>query len=498
MATRVVWRPPWYAWALLGLAGLALLYKYQPARLEGRWLAIAPLLVVAGVLVLRRLWELPPAVTMCAAIALTVLSGGWSQMGLAGLPLNRLLVAVVLVQIFLRAPGIARMPRIPLRNVHLLIGLTLIYALASAAASEMLMSKDGFLQLFDVFGVVPFLLFLVAPAVFAGQRERDLLLATLVGIGAYLGLTAIFEALGPQGLVFPSYIRHLDVGTVAAAKASGPFQSPTAMGFGCFACAVAALIAFSRWRRRDARGLALLVAVACACGCFLTLERGVWIATILAAVVTALATRTGRRWLVPGIAISAIALIGAFAVSPTLSKNASERATYQQSLWDRKNQTAAGLRMVEDKPLLGFGFDRYTTDSVDYFRQPPDYPMTGYTHGITIGVPDPILPIHNTYLSYAVELGLLGAVLWLASIAWAIGGAILARGPASLRPWKLGLLAIGVFFLVICTVDPHTAPFPMVLMLVWAGVATGAKPLPSEALPSYLLPWPGNGASVPT
>jgi O-antigen ligase len=497
MATRVVWRPPWYAWGLLGLAALALLYKYQPTRLEGPWLAIAPLLIVAAVLALRRLWELPPAVTMCAAIVLTVLSGGWSQIGLAGLPLNRLLVAVALLQIFLRAPGIARMPRIPLRNVHLLIGLTLIYALASAAAAGTLTSKDGFLQLFDVFGVVPFLLFLVAPAVFAGRRERDLLLATLVGLGAYLGLTAIFESLGPQALVFPSYIRHFEAETLSAVKASGPFQSPTAMGFACFACAVAALIALRQWRHGWRRYLALLVAAVCIFGCFLTLERGVWIATIVATVVAALATQRGRRLLAPGIAIAAVALIGVFALVPSLSQSASERATYQQSLWDRQNQTAAGLRMVQDKPLFGFGLDRYADESVDYFRQPADYPMTGYTHGITIGVPDPILPIHNTYLSHAVELGLLGALLWLASIVWAIGGAILTRGPASLRPWKLGLLAIAVFFLVVCVIDPHTAPFPMVLMLVWAGLAA-TKPLPPEALPSYAPPWHGNGVSVAT
>ena len=488
MATRAVWRPPWHAWALLGVAMLALLYKYQPTRLEGPWLAISPLLIVAAVLALRRLWELPPAVTMCAAIVLTVFSGGWSQMGLKGLPLNRLLVAAVLAQILLRAPGTARMPQIPLRNVHLLMALTLLYVLASAAAAGTLASRDGFLQLFDVFGVVPLLLFLVAPAVFAGRRERDLLLATLVGLGAYLGLTAIFEWLGPQSLVFPSYIRHIEVETLAPVKASGPFQSPTAMGFACFACAVAALIAFRQWRRSGARYFALLVTAACIFGCFLTLERGVWAATALATLVTALATRTGRRWLLPGIALTAIGLVAIFALIPTLSESASQRATYQQSLWDRQNQTAAGLRMVQAKPLFGFGFDRYIADSVDYFRQPPDFPMTGYTHGITIGVPDPILPLHNTYLSYAVELGLVGAVLWLASIVWAIGAAILVQGPASLYPWKLGLLAIGVFFLVICLVDPHTAPFPMVLIFVWAGIA-GARPGAAEATTSGPLTW---------
>jgi O-antigen ligase len=435
---------------------------------------------VVGILVLRRLWQLPPAVAMCAAIALTVFSGGWAQMGLPGAPLNRLLVAFAILQILLRAPGAAEMPRIQLRNVHLLLGLTVLYALGSAAASGALGSKDSVLQLFDVFGLTPFLLFVVAPAVFAGQRERNLLLATLVGLGAYLGLTAIFESLGPHSLVFPSYIRGVDAESIGAVKVSGPFQSPTAMGSACFACAAAGAIALRQWNDRAGRLLAGFVVLACIFGCFLTLERGVWIAAILATVLTALATQSGRRWLAPGVSLSLVALIGVFVVSPALSQRASERATYEQSLWDRQNQTAAGLRMVEAKPLFGFGLGRYETESVDYFRQPSDYPMTGYVHDIVIGVPDPILPLHNTYLSYAVELGLVGGLLWLASILWAVGTAIFIPGPATLRPWKLGLLAISVFFLVVCFVDPHTAPFPMVLMFVWAGLATGAKPLPAR------------------
>ena len=109
--------------------------------------------VVVGILVLRKLWQLPPALSMCAAIALTVFSGGWSQMGLPGAPLNRLLIAFVILQILLRAPGTIGMPQIQIRNVHLLMGLTVLYALGSAAASGALASKSGFLQLFDVFGV---------------------------------------------------------------------------------------------------------------------------------------------------------------------------------------------------------------------------------------------------------------------------------------------------------------------------------------------------------
>ncbi len=82
-------------------------YKLAPSRLQGHWLILMPVLVLAGVLVMRRLWELPPAVTMCAAIALTIFSGAWRQMGLGGLPFDRLLLVIVLLQFFLRAPGVA-------------------------------------------------------------------------------------------------------------------------------------------------------------------------------------------------------------------------------------------------------------------------------------------------------------------------------------------------------------------------------------------------------
>jgi O-antigen ligase len=291
----------------------------------------------------------------------------------------------------------------------------------------------------------------------------------------------------------------MDVAAGGEVKAGGPFQSPTAEGFANFAGAVAAVMAVYRWQGRRSRHFAVLVAVVCIFGCFLTLERGVWIAAIAATVVTALATRTGRRWLAPGLAISAIAILGALAVSPQLAHRAGARANYQHSIWDRKNQTSAGLRMVKSKPLLGFGFNRYQTDSLDYFRQPSDYPMTGYVHGVTIGLPDPVIPLHNTYLAYAVELGLVGVLLWLASIVWAVGDALASHGPTALRPWKLGLLAIAVFFVVVSVVDPHPAPFPMVLLFVWAGVSKGRKTLLVSHKAPQALSWTGaGGASVPT
>jgi O-antigen ligase len=486
MASRAVWRPPAYAWALLGVAALGMLHKTSPERFEGNGLLLAPLLVVAAVLVIRRLWEAPPAVTVCAAIALRIFSGAWSQIGLGGMPLDRLLILLALAQVFLYAPGAARLPALRLRNVHLLMIATVLYLVVSAATAGTATSAFSVQAVIDEFGIAPYLGFLIAPAVFAGERERGWLLATLVGLGLYLGITAVFEALGPHSLVFPSYIAHIDAADPSG-RVNGPFQGSVAEGCAAFACAVAAAIAFQRWRGLSRRYLAVAAGLLCLFACFATLERGVWIATVAAALITALTSRQTRRWILPGAAIGAV-LVGALLIgSSSLSSKASDRVGDERSIWDRKNQTAAGLRMIEARPLLGFGLDRYKSDSLDYFRQAGDYPMTGRVALDLIGEPETVQPLHNLYLSYGVELGLVGALLWLATLLSGLGAAIFSAGPVALHPWKRGLLAIASFFLIVTFVNPQQPPFAVLLLWTWAGVAlVGAPSARPEPRPSRL------------
>ncbi|MGO9763496.1 MAG: O-antigen ligase family protein [Solirubrobacteraceae bacterium] len=432
------------------------------------------MLLLAGILTVRKLWELPPAVTMCGAIVLTIFSGAWNRIGLGGLPFDRLLIVIVLLAFFLRAPGVSHLPRLQVRNVHLLLCLTIMYVLASALAAGTLTGEVGLLAIIDRVGIAPYLLFLVAPAVFAGRHDRDLLLATLVGLGAYLGLTAIFESLGPHSLVFPHYIAQAD-SELRGERAGGPFQSSVSEGSATFACAVAAVIAYTQWRGRRARYLAAAVVVVSIFACFLTLERGVWVAAVTATVMTALVTRTGRRLLVPGALTCALVVGCALLLSPSLATKTSNRVNREVSVWDRQNQTFAALRMIKAKPLLGFGWNRYTSDSIEYFRQASDYPMVGFT------TPEQLEPLHDTYLSYLVELGLIGTALWLTSLVWGVGGAIFSRQVPALRPWKLGLMAIALFFLVVGFFDPYQAPFPVLLLWVWAGVAQGSAPVAVRA-----------------
>lgn len=490
---RLPWRVPWQLWLVLGLGMVAAIHVRAPHLLHGRDLILVVPGVVLLLLVGAILWELPPAVMACGAIALAVFSGNWSTMGLPGFPLvpDRLLLAGALIALLLKSPGAVGTPRLRVRSVHLLMLVTVLYVLASGIADGEIDNKTGLFGLLDQVGAIPFLMFLVAPAIFSGARERDWLLATLVGLGAYIGLTAIFETVGPHALVFPRYIRNVDLSR-GVAQATGPFSAVVTEGFGCYACAIASIIAMLRWPR-PWRYVALFVALVSLLGTFMSLERGVWIGAVAGAVAVAVAAREVRRWVIPGTVISAVVIGAALTLFPSsLGAATTTRINNRYSVWDRENQTGAAMRMIEDKPLLGFGWNNYVNTALPYFRQSPNYPLVGYPSSLNpaalgstaprdpvtgrtvpVGLSSLSLGLHDTYLAYAVELGLIGACLWLATVVWGLGGVLLRRGPPELRPWRLGLLALTVCYLVIAAVDPLNQNFTQLLVWTWAGVAVG-------------------------
>src|SRR5271167_1549713 len=285
---RLPWRVPWYLWLALGLAAVAAIYHRTPQLLHGAGLMLVVPGVVLLLLVAAILWELPPAAMACGAIALTVFSGNWKTMGLPGFPFvpDRILVAGVLLALLLKSPGAVGTLRLRVRGVHLLMAATVLYIAASGVVDGQLGTQTGLFGLLDQVGAIPFLMFLVTPAIFSGPRERRWLLATLVLVGAYLGLIAIFETVGPHALVFPRYIRDLDESR-GLAQATGPFSAVVTEGFACYACAIASVIAFLQWRGRW-RWVALAVALLSILGSFMSLERGVWIGTVAGALAAAL------------------------------------------------------------------------------------------------------------------------------------------------------------------------------------------------------------------
>jgi O-antigen ligase len=426
-------------------------------------------------------WRVDPAYTLSAAIFLTPFAGHWPRLGVPGpLSPDRLLFAAAIVAIVLRAPPVANGPRLRVAGAHWLLALATGYAIVSAFFAGTLFESEGFFKLVDAFGILPFLTFLVAPIAFRTPAQRRVLLGTLVALGAYLGATVLFDILKLDALVFPKYI--LDAGYgIHPGRGRGPFVDAVASGLALYTCGVACVIAVATWQSRGMRAVAVAVGLLCIVGAFLSLERSVWIAAVTATTVAMLAMPGMRRYFLPVMVGVAIAVVGSLIVIPGLSALVSERVNDQGTLWDRRNLNRAAINMVEAKPLIGFGWSRFATYSADYFEQAADYPLTAAG---TIGQ-SKRFGVHNTPLTYAVDLGLIGVTLWVAGLVLGVGGALAARGPPDLLPWRVGLLAVALATLVVLNATPPTAWGNRSLWLlagaVYAGRYLAAEPGSSGA-----------------
>ena len=111
------------------------------------------------------------------------------------------------------------------------------YATIDAFASHTLTTNAGFFKLVDRFGLIPFLLFGLAPVIYRNERQRRILLGFMVVLGLYLGLIALFETVGLDSLVVPHYILDPNIGLsnvnsqgVAIDRARGPFLDAVSNG----------------------------------------------------------------------------------------------------------------------------------------------------------------------------------------------------------------------------------------------------------------------------
>jgi len=396
-------------------------------------------------------------VLLGVGLALEIFSGNWRYLHI---PLggDRILLVVGLVVLALGGVRVVSDRRLQFRPLHLVLLATGTYATVSALAAQTFSSSDARFALLDRLGLIPFLMFALAPLVFGTARQRNFLLAVLVATGAYLGVIAFLEGVGLTSLAIPSYIRNPNLG-LHFGRARGPFLESAADGLSLYICGVAAAVGFKTWSTPRARALCVAVMGLSALGVVFTLTRAVWLAAVIGTLAAMVVTPRGRRLLVPTLVAAAIVVVAVVVLVPGLESKASNRFDDQLPIWDRYNTNSAAVRMVEARPLFGFGWQTFSTTGPDYMRLASNYPLTGAGN-----------EVHNVFLSHAAELGIVGSLLWVCALLGAVGGAIVRRGPPELLPWRLGLVAIFVAFLVVASLGPLSYPFPNLLLWTWAGV----------------------------
>ncbi|HEX4753912.1 MAG TPA: O-antigen ligase family protein [Solirubrobacterales bacterium] len=443
----------------LGLAGLiGVLLVLWSAGAESGWVSLeAAMLLAAAFSIVFLVAQAGPSLTMCGALALMCFSGYWANLG-SPLPLDRLVIAVAFAGALARPDMRRKILRRLEQPLGLLLVLIIAYTVFSALRAGTLTEKNSFYALLDSLGIVPYALYIVAPVVFEAPEDRENLLWTLVLIGAYLGFTALFETIHLNALVFPKYILNPNVG-IHFGRARGPFVEADANGLVMFACGVAATIALIRWRGERKAILAALVLFLCGTGIIFTLTRAIWIASVVATLITLLLFKQLRRYFVPATLAIVVVAVGALVAIPGLASQAQERSDALRPVWDRLNTDAAAVRMFEQRPLTGFGWYTFEHTGPEYMRQAGGYPLTGAG-----------LNVHNVFLSRLAELGLIGTLAAVIALLWAIIGSAIRAGPPEMHPWRMGLVAVAIQWIIVANFVPLTYALPTALLWLWAGI----------------------------
>lgn len=304
----------------------------------------------------------------------------------------------------------------------------------------------------------------------------------LAVLGVYLALTGVAEVSGWSALIYPHYVATTEATAEFFGRARGPLLNPVVNGYlmalGWVAWTVLSLRFTGGFRHLRAIGHILFPV-----GLFCTLTRSVWLSTALGLMV-------GGLWLLPapyrrawvasgvfGLILGAVILRGYFwEMKRDRDLSAAEAA---RSVKLRPLLAAAAWRMIQDRPVFGFGLGQYDRAKHPYLEEPTGRVPLRQTRPYTQ---------HNVFLSWLVETGAVGLMLGLFLLAaWAdtarrlrdtAAGALGLLAAVSL----LGYIVNGLFH------DVSIIPGMNAALFFVAGLAESARQSPMLGAPQSTQP----------
>ncbi len=255
--------------------------------------------------------------------------------------------------------------------------------------------------------LMPSALYWVARQSPVSRRQVMWLLGGLAVFGLYLSVTAVCEAEGLSGFVFPRYITDAVKYPEYFGRGRGPFLDPTANGFVLTMCLTAALLAWPHVGRRGQFCL-MLAGLVYAVGLYSTLTRSVWMGAAAAVVVVAaVCVPLVWRWRLVAttslIAIVAVSVGWERLVSFKRDRNLSAHEV-AESVQLRPILAMVAWKMFQDRPVLGCGFGQYEQQLI--------YHLSDRSSGLPLEKARRYVQ-HNTFLALLTEVGLLGMGLFV-------------------------------------------------------------------------------------
>lgn len=306
------------------------------------------------------------------------------------------------------------------------------------------LSLIGYLEAFHftwfmrMFGI-PLGLFVLLRRARLTVPELNALFLILTGIAIYLAAMTIVEAFGWYHLILPPWIDDPNFNPAwGGYRIGGLLMQPewNALAISLAMCVLA-------FRRQSATLLSNAARmggiVLCLAAIYLSYTRAAWLG-LLAAGIPAFwyaSVQRGvtlkRRLLFIGFVLLVAAVTVLFP-----SQEAESRMSDVGSVYFRLNVWAAGLRMVVHHPLFGVGFGEFASNVGNYEQAGGWIPAIG--GGGEFGE-----LAHNTFLSVAAELGVIGLILYIVTI---IGVYKAARSAAGAMWGQTGKAWVDAFSII--------------------------------------------------
>ena len=230
------------------------------------------------------------------------------------------------------------------------------------------------------------------------------------------------------------------------------------------ACVLGATLACNRRLNSAARICAGVGAALCPVFFVLTASRGAFVGFVVAALFAPFAAGRGRR-LLTFVAIVAVVVGAAAAATAFAPQSAVHRLTHWEKTGSgRSDLWTIGMRMVEDKPLLGVGGGNFQVASIHYLLKPGAIVRDEY-------IIDSPKEAHNMYLEVLSELGVIGLGIFLSILGYCLLCLLRAirlaraRGLAELELLSRGLLVALVSMLAAMFFSSQTFNKELYLLL---------------------------------
>jgi putative inorganic carbon (HCO3(-)) transporter len=279
------------------------------------------------------------------------------------------------------------------------------------------------------------MMFVVAATELRSGRFLKRIVPVMAMVAVLIGVNGIYQYF--SGVDF---LRHRELMTNDyLRRISSSFVHPN--DFGVYLVVILSVfISFigSEFAGTKARLLVFAVALLAAVNLVLTGSRGAWISFALAFLVIG-AMRTRKI-----LALFIVGLVIIFALLPASIKTriVSLGDMKEGTSWERVMLWEGTINMIEARPLLGFGVNTYSRNFPAY--KPAEYPDHRYSH--------------NCYLQMASEIGIPGALLFIAFLLSVLVKSILrfrSMAPGINRDLLAGFIAGAAGFLLNSAVDTH-------------------------------------------